>query len=131
MTNILHEGSFRAAAYTITQGLVFILSHVDGLWPKMASTYLTANAQMAVNGPEEAIRRYTQAKLLDSKISAYDNYTGDFKKGAHDSKIFGGRGITPSLLFIDLDRGGFNSNIDLLNQALFRPLLRHVFAMLT
>jgi hypothetical protein len=75
-----------------------------------------------VNDPEEANRRYVQADLLDCKMSAYPSYTDDFRKGAHDCRTFGGRGITPSLLFIDLDRGMFNSNLDLLKQALIRTL---------
>jgi hypothetical protein len=123
MTDIIHEGSstFTATA-TVTQGLLFILTHLDGLWPKMISTHLTDNAQIPANCPEQAIRQFVKANLLDSKISAYPNYTDEFRKGAHDCKTFGGRGITPSLLFIDLDLGRFGGNIDQLKQALFRSL---------
>lgn len=123
MTDIVPGwSSANAGASAITQGLTLILTHLEGLWPKTASTYLPNNAHIRVNSAEEAIRRYVQAKLLDCKISAYPNYTEEFRKGAHDCKSFGGRGITPSLLFIDLDLGSFNGNIDLLNQALFRTL---------
>jgi hypothetical protein len=122
MTDIIHEGSSAFTTPLITQGLTFILTHLEGLWPKTISTHLTNNAQIPVDSYEEAIRRYVEAKLLDSKISAYPNYTDEFRKGAHDSKIFGGHGITPSLLFIDLDLGRFDGSIDLLNQALFRTL---------
>lgn len=124
MTDIVYYGSSGIATPAIAQGLAFILTHLEGLWPKMISTHLTYNAQIPVDRPEEAIRRFTQAKLLDSKISAYPNYTDEFRKGAHDSKIAGGRGITPSVLFVDLDLGRFNGDIDLLNQALFRTLRR-------
>jgi hypothetical protein len=106
----------------VREGLAFILTHLEDLWPKMISTRLTYDAQIPVNSLEEAIRRYTIAKFLDCKISAYPNYTDEFRKGAHNAKVTGGRGITPSLIFIDLDRGRFNDNIDLLNQALFRTL---------
>jgi hypothetical protein len=107
---------------TIMQGLFFILLHLEELWPKTASTRLTNNAQIRVNSPKAAICRYAQAKLLDCKISAYPNYTDDFRKGAHDSRVVGGRGIIPSLLFIDLDHGMFNGNFDLLKEALFMTL---------
>jgi hypothetical protein len=123
MTNIFPDWySTIPAIPTIRQGLAFILLLLEGLWPKMASTHLTNNAQIRVNSPEEAIHRYAQAKLLDSKISAYPNYTEEFRKCAHDCKTFGGRGIAPGLIFIDLDHGMFNDNIDLLNKAMFRTL---------
>lgn len=123
MTDIIPEGpSSGATTHAITQGLAFILTHLEDLWPKTISTRLSDNAQIPVNSPEEAIRRYTQAKFLDCKLSAYPSYTDDFRKDAHDAKIMGGRGITPSILFIDLDLGRFNGNLDMLNQALFRTL---------
>ena len=64
-----------------------------------------------------AIRQFVQAKLLDCKISAYPNYTDEFRQGAHDSRIAVERGIIPSLLFIDSDLGTFDGNLDFLNRA--------------
>ena len=88
MTDIVHGGSSTIATIpTIIQGLTFILTHVEDLWPKMMSTRLTYNAQIPVKSPEEAVRHFVQAKLLDCKISGYPNYTDDFRKGAHDSRV--------------------------------------------
>jgi hypothetical protein len=80
------EGSYM----NMTQGLAFILTHLEDLWSKMISTYRTYNAQVPVGCPEQAIRYFAWAKLLDCKISAYPNYTDDFRKGAHDCMITGG-----------------------------------------
>lgn len=121
MTDVIHEGSSAFTA-TIMQGLTFMLTHLEDLWPKTISTHLTHNAQIPVCSYKETIDRYVQAKLLDCKISAFPNYIDEFRKDAYHSKIAGGRGITPGLLFIDLDLGRFNGNIDFLNQALFRTL---------
>ena len=41
------------SSMNITQGLDFILSHLESLWPKMVSTHLTDNAQIPVCSPEE------------------------------------------------------------------------------
>jgi hypothetical protein len=65
MTDIIHEGpSAFTATPLITQGLTFILTHLEGLWPKRISTHLTNNAWIPVHSYEEAIRRYVEAKLL-------------------------------------------------------------------
>jgi hypothetical protein len=104
------------------RGLNFILGHLDDQWPKTISTHWTANAQIRVNHPEDAIYRFSQARLLDCKISAYPEYTDEFRKGAKDCNVVGGRGITPNFLFIDLDKGAFNGDLALLKAALFRTL---------
>jgi hypothetical protein len=52
---------------TQSQTLAFILTHVENLWAKMISTNLTRNAQIPVNTPGEAIRRY--GFQLPAKVS--------------------------------------------------------------
>jgi len=108
----------------IIKGLIFVLGHLDDLWPKTVSTHWTVGAQVQVSSINDALYRFCQAKLLDCKIGAYPVYTDDFRRGAHDSTLPGGHGITPSLLFIDLDKGVFDSNLALLKVALFQTLRR-------
>jgi len=62
------------------------------------------------------------ARFLDCKINAYPNYRDDFRKRRHQAIIIGGRGIVPSFLFIDLDKGAFNDNLDLLSKGLMKTL---------
>src|SRR3989442_11731813 len=117
----------------ITEGLQFILSHIESpifsgdikpsyinLWPKTISR--TEGAQIRVNSPNEAISEFYKARFLDCKINAYPNYTDDFRKGVRECISYGGRGIVPSFLFIDLDKGAFNGNLDLLSKALMKTL---------
>jgi hypothetical protein len=119
----------------IPEGLEFILSHIESpifsgdinpsyfsLWPKTISTARTEGAQIRVNSPNEAISEFYKARFLDCKINAYPNYTDDFRKGIQDCTSYGGRGIVPNFLFIDLDKGAFNGNLYLLSKALMKTL---------
>jgi hypothetical protein len=119
----------------IAEGLEFILSHIESpifsgditpsyfsLWPKTISTAKTEGAQIRVNSPNQAISEFYTARFLDCKVNAYPNYTDDFRKGIQDCTSYGGRGIVPNFLFIDLDKGAFNGNLDLLSKALMKTL---------
>jgi hypothetical protein len=119
----------------IAEGLEFILTHIESpifsgdtkpsyfnLWPKTMSTAKTEGAQIRVNSPNEAISEFYKARFLDCKINAYPTYTDDFRKGIQQAMTIGRRGIVPSFLFIDLDKGPFNGNLDLLRKALMKTL---------
>jgi hypothetical protein len=119
----------------IAGGLEFILSHIESpifsgdikpsyfnLWPKTISTAKTEGAQIRVNSPNQAISEFYKARFLDCKINAYPNYTDDFRKGIQDRTSYGGRGIVPNFLFIDLDKGAFNGNLGLLSKGLMKTL---------
>src|SRR5690242_13894253 len=60
---------------------------------------------------------HKEALTYHCKINAYPNCTDEFRKGIHDCTSYGGRGIIPSFLFIDLDKGAFNGNLDLVSKA--------------
>jgi hypothetical protein len=98
----------------IEQGLDFILSHFEEpIWPRRISTKTTQNGTLPVYSMDEALARFKQANLLDSKICAYPFYVE--WKGINRQ--------APNLIFIDLDLGRFNSKSRLaLDRALNRTL---------
>lgn len=87
-----------APIISIEDGLEFILSHCDDLWPRTISTYATGGRQIVVNSFEEAMAWFNASKLRNSRISGYPNYTKNYIDRT---------GIAPSLLLADLDREHF------------------------
>jgi hypothetical protein len=94
-------------------------------------------AELGIEGPEgnpqiinkkrneisrlfQKLSEFYKARFLDCKINAYPNYTDDFRKRILDCTSYGGRGIVPNFLFIDIDKGAFNGNLDLLSKALIK-----------
>jgi hypothetical protein len=91
---IEHESS-------LIQGLEFILSHFnEPVWPRTISSKTTQGRQIAINSKEEALARFNQANGLDCRIAAYPVYAPSYIKST---------GISPDLLFIDLDAGHFEA----------------------
>ena len=111
----------------ISDGLNFILSHLDPLWSKLIA--VKNRWKIGVASPRQAISEFYKANLQDCRINVYPHYTDDFYKRRHKAEeavTIGGNGVVPSLLFIDLDKGSFananNLGLDanfLLKQALF------------
>lgn len=78
-------------------GLDFILTHLDDpLWPRTIMTAQT-RVQVTVNSKEEALRYFEQADYVDCRISAYPKYDFCF----------------PDMIFVDLDRKQFKSDLAL------------------
>jgi hypothetical protein len=84
----------------VEEGLIFILNHLEDLWPRMVSTYATRGAQRLVNNFAEAMARFKAANFLDCCVSGYPKYTDYYV-----SKT----GIAPSVLVADIDREHFNT----------------------
>ena len=85
---------------TVADGLDFIVSHCEEpIWPRKISTHTTGESQVLVYSREEALARFSQAKLLDCRINAYPDYTGFGDVNRH----------APNFIFIDLDLSRFNS----------------------
>jgi hypothetical protein len=82
----------------VREGLTFILNHLDGLWPRMISTYATKGAQKEVKNFTEAMAWFKAANFLDCRISAYPRYTNDYINRT---------GIAPTVLLVDIDREHF------------------------
>jgi hypothetical protein len=57
------------------------------------------------------------------KIGTYPNYMEQFRKGAHDSRIVGRRGIPRAVVFIDLGLDRFNGNVDTVNDGYYIEIL--------
>src|SRR5215469_13420614 len=79
----------------VKEGLVYILNHTDGLWPRMISTYSTRGAQRLVRNFTEAMSWFKASSFLDCRISAYPVYTNDYINRT---------GIAPTTLLVDIDR---------------------------
>jgi hypothetical protein len=84
----------------VKEGLVYILNHTDGLWPRMVSTYTTRGAQRLVKNFAEAMAWFKAANFLDCRISAYPNYTKDYINRT---------GIAPTVLLVDIDKEHFKT----------------------
>lgn len=84
----------------VREGLIYILNHLDGLWPRMISTYATGGGQRLVYSFEEVMARFKAANFLDCRISAYPKYT-DF--------YINRTGIAPTVLLVDIDREHFDT----------------------
>ena len=82
----------------VKEGLIFILNHLDNLWPRMVSTYATGGRQRLVNNFAEAFAWFKASNFLDCRISAYPKYTDYYV-----SKT----GIAPSVLLVDIDKEHF------------------------
>ena len=50
----------------VENGLEFIRSHLDDLWPRMVSTYATKGAQVEVGNPEEVMEWFRQVWSIDA-----------------------------------------------------------------
>jgi hypothetical protein len=84
----------------VKEGLIFILNHLDDLWPRMVSTYTTRGGQRLVNKFAEAMAWFKAANFLDCRISAYPKYTNDYISRT---------GIAPSVLLVDIDKEHFKT----------------------
>jgi hypothetical protein len=78
----------------VREGLLFILTHLDDLWPKTVSTYATKGAHRQVKDFEEAMAWFKASNFLDCCISAYADYTKDYINST---------GIAPTVLHVDID----------------------------
>ena len=78
---------------------MFILSHLEDLWPRTVSTYATKGGQRPVKDFAEAMAWFKDSNFLDCKISAYPKYTKDYIDRT---------GIAPSVLLVDIDKEHFN-----------------------
>lgn len=114
-----------APTVSISDGLEFVLSHLDPLWPKLIA--FGNSWKIRVNSPREVISQFYRARLLDCRVNVYPDYEKEYYRRrlhAHESMTVGGNGIPPSALFVDLDKGAFVNNLGLdanllLKQALF------------
>jgi hypothetical protein len=98
----------------IEVGLDFILGHFpteEPLWPRTISTHTTERRQIPVCNKEEVLARFKQANFLDSRISAYPDYT----------QWHGVNRQAPNFIFIDLDLSRFNCR-ETLDRALGKTL---------
>lgn len=84
----------------VNEGLIYILNHLDGLWPRTVSTYATGGGQKLVNNFAQAMAWFKAANFLDCRISAYPKYT-DF--------YINGTGIAPTVLLVDIDKEHFET----------------------
>jgi hypothetical protein len=84
----------------VREGLIFILYHLDDLWPRMVSTYATGGGQRLVNNFEEVMAFFKAANFMDCRISAYPKYTNDYINRT---------GIAPTVLMVDIDREHFTT----------------------
>ncbi|MGA9153702.1 MAG: hypothetical protein WBZ36_24230 [Candidatus Nitrosopolaris sp.] len=84
----------------VKEGLIYILNHLDNLWPRMVSTHATGGAQRLVNNFAEAMAFFKAASFLDCRISAYPKYTDYYV-----SKT----GIAPTVLMVDIDKEHFGT----------------------
>ena len=84
----------------VKEGLIFILNHLDNLWPRMISTYPTKGGQRLVNNFAEAMAWFKAANFLDCRISAYPKYTDYYVSRT---------GIAPSILLVDIDKEHFKT----------------------
>jgi hypothetical protein len=83
----------------VKEGLIFILNHLDDLWPRTVSA--TKGGQRLVNNFAEAMAWFKAANFLDCRISAYPKYTDYYV-----SKT----GIAPSVLLVDIDEEHFKTS---------------------
>jgi hypothetical protein len=79
----------------VKEGLIYILNHLDDLWPRTVSTYATGGGQKLINNFAEAMAWFKAANFLDCRISAYPKYTDYYVSET---------GIAPSLLLVDIDK---------------------------
>jgi hypothetical protein len=84
----------------VKEGLVFILNHLDNLWPRMISTYATKGAQRPVKDFTEAMAWFKASNFLDCRVSGYPIYTNDYISRT---------GIAPSTLLVDIDKEHFRT----------------------
>jgi hypothetical protein len=82
----------------VKEGLIFILNHLGGLYPRTISTYATGGRQRLVNNFAEAMAFFKAANFLDCRISAYPKYTDYYVNKT---------GIAPSVLLVDIDKEHF------------------------
>jgi hypothetical protein len=84
----------------VKDGLIFILNHLDDLWPRMVSTYSTKGGQKLVNNFAETMAWFKASNFLDCRISAWPKYTNDYINRT---------GIAPTVLLVDIDRENFET----------------------
>ena len=84
----------------VKEGLIFILNHLDDLWPRTVSTYATGGGQRLVNSFAEAMAWFKAANFLDCRISAWPRYTDYYINRT---------GIAPSVLLVDIDKEHFKT----------------------
>lgn len=99
-TDLLATITSKQFEMEVKEGLLFILNHTDGLWPRMVSTYATKGAQILVNNIAEAMAWCKAANFRDCRISGYPKYTDGYISRS---------GIAPSVLLADIDREHFRT----------------------
>jgi hypothetical protein len=105
---------------SVWDGFDFTLSHFsadNSLEPRTMSTKLTDNCQISLRH-DEIPSVFYRAGFLDCKMSAYPSFKKEFYKDPRNCYVCKCFGIVPDFLFIDLDRGKFNNQMALLNEAL-------------
>lgn len=85
----------------LQEGLEFILNHLDNLWPRTASTYVTKGGQRLVNNSAEAMAFFKASFFLDCRISGYPKYTDYYVSNTS---------IAPSVLLVDIDKEHFKTS---------------------
>lgn len=92
----------------------FILSHFEGqiqLFPRKMMSFIS-NGQFSITSKDEIFERCKLSNFIDCRINAYAEYTG-YKGIIRQS---------PNFIFIDLDLGNFNCDINKLNLVLSKTL---------
>jgi hypothetical protein len=87
---------------SIEEGLDFIEGHLEPpTYSRRISTYTTQGDQIPVKNRDEALARFKQSNLLDSKISAFPYPIPEYK---------GVNRQTPNFFLSDLDRKNFKTD---------------------
>jgi hypothetical protein len=119
----------------IEEGIDFILSHIQSpifsgnikptyfdLWPKIIS--VDGMYMIRASSREQILYEFYKGNLKNCRIRAYPDYVDDYWTHAKDAVTIGGRGVLPSLILMDLDKGQFFGDLDMLLKALMKTLDR-------
>jgi hypothetical protein len=119
----------------IEEGIDFILSHIQSpvysgdikptyfdLWPKVIS--VDGMYMIRASSREQILYEFYKGNLKNCRIRAYPDYVDDYWTYAKDAMTIGGRGVLPNLILIDLDKGQFFGDLDMLLNALMKTLDR-------
>lgn len=95
----IHAHAHATVETMTTTGLDFILGHLsppNELWPRTISTRKTAGRQIMAYNKSECLAHFRESNFVDCRLNAYQN-----------------ENLIPNLLFIDIDKSDFKSNVGL------------------
>lgn len=110
----------------IEKGVDFILSHFQGdnaLFPRVIAAgeewrisvdykYSRSEDGQINRSHSNIISEFYDAKLMDCRISPYPDFTDDFAKSdCRNVWVYGGLGIVPDFIMIDIDKGAFSNTL--------------------